>query len=43
MRDIQQALTDKGFDPGPVDGGYGRKTKDALKACIQADCRLADD
>ncbi|MHA7772586.1 caspase family protein [Roseibium sp. M-1] len=27
---LQQALTDLGFDPGPVDGQPGRKTRDAL-------------
>lgn len=27
---LQQALTDLGFEPGPVDGQPGRKTRDAL-------------
>ena len=29
---LQQALTDKGFDPGPVDGVIGAGTKKALRA-----------
>lgn len=29
---LQQALTDKGFDPGPVDGIIGAGTKNALRA-----------
>jgi hypothetical protein len=31
IRAEQQALKDKGFDPGPVDGMSGRQTKEALK------------
>jgi hypothetical protein len=31
VRQAQQALKDKGYDPGPVDGVQGRKTRDALK------------
>ncbi len=27
---VQQSLADKGFDPGPVDGIWGSKTKNAL-------------
>lgn len=30
--DLQQALQDKGFDPGPLDGIYGSKTQAALHA-----------
>jgi peptidoglycan hydrolase-like protein with peptidoglycan-binding domain len=33
---IQQALNDKGFDAGPVDGKAGPKTKSALKQFQQA-------
>lgn len=29
---VQRALKDKGFDPGPVDGVYGPKTKKAIQA-----------
>ena len=29
---LQQALKDRGFDPGPVDGVIGAGTKRALKA-----------
>lgn len=32
MRDIQQALTDAGFNPGPVDGKSGGKTTAAIAA-----------
>ena len=29
---LQQALTDAGYKPGPVDGSFGKKTKSAVKA-----------
>jgi peptidoglycan hydrolase-like protein with peptidoglycan-binding domain len=32
VRGIQQALKDKGHDPGPVDGVMGRRTADAIKS-----------
>lgn len=32
---LQQALTDLGFDPGPVDGQPGRKTREALTKFFQ--------
>ena len=32
LRDVQQALVDKGYDPGPIDGLPGRRTTAALKA-----------
>jgi murein L,D-transpeptidase YcbB/YkuD len=32
MRDIQQALVDAGFNPGPVDGKSGAKTVSAIDA-----------
>jgi peptidoglycan hydrolase-like protein with peptidoglycan-binding domain len=28
---MQQALKDKGFDPGPIDGALGPRTTSALK------------
>ena len=31
IRDTQQALKDKGFDPGPIDGKNGPKTRAALR------------
>lgn len=31
IRDVQQALKDKGFDPGPVDGVNGPATKAAIR------------
>lgn len=32
IRQIQMALKEKGFDPGPIDNVFGSQTKDALKA-----------
>jgi peptidoglycan hydrolase-like protein with peptidoglycan-binding domain len=32
VRGVQQALKDKGHDPGPVDGVMGRRTADAIKS-----------
>ncbi len=45
VRDAQQALKDKGFDPGPVDGVRGAKTRAAVRAYqtkqnLNADGRL---
>ena len=31
IRDVQQALTDRGFQPGPVDGLMGGKTRRAIR------------
>lgn len=31
IKEVQQALKDKGHDPGPIDGVMGAKTKEALK------------
>ncbi|WP_294105519.1 peptidoglycan-binding protein [Thiolapillus sp.] len=31
-REAQQLLTDLGYDPGPIDGDYGRRTAAAVKA-----------
>lgn len=31
-KEVQQALKDKGYDPGPIDGVMGAKTKEALKS-----------
>ena len=31
LRDVQAALQDLGYAPGPVDGQYGRRTRDALE------------
>lgn len=33
---IQKALTDKGFDPGGLDGIRGRRTENAVRAFQQA-------
>ena len=42
VREIQQALKDKGFDPGAIDGVWGRKTIEAVKR-FQSEQRLTAD
>lgn len=42
IREIQQGLTRLGYDPGPVDGLYGNKTKSAIQA-LQKDAGIAPD
>lgn len=32
VRNVQQALNDKGFDPGPIDGIMGPRTRSAIKS-----------
>jgi len=32
MKQIQTALKNAGFDPGPIDGKKGKKTREAIKA-----------
>src|SRR5262245_27044957 len=32
IKAVQQALKDKGYDPGPVDGVVGSRTKEAIKS-----------
>ena len=39
---LQAALTSLGYDPGPIDGSYGRSSKDAVRS-FQADAALAVD
>jgi hypothetical protein len=41
-REAQQLLTDLGYDPGPVDGDYGRRTADAVKS-FQRDVGITQD
>ncbi len=36
IKQIQMALKNAGYNPGPVDGKMGRQTKDALKAFQKA-------
>jgi len=36
ISDVQSALVRSGFDPGPVDGKMGKKTKAAIKAFQRA-------
>lgn len=38
IMDLQRALQAQGYSPGAVDGNYGGRTRDALKACIAAGC-----
>ena len=40
--DVQAGLADLGYDPGPVDGKYGPKTKTAIES-YQADNGLLTD
>ena len=41
-REAQQLLTDLGYDPGPIDGDYGRRTAAAVKA-FQRDAGITQD
>ena len=41
-REGQQLLSDLGYDPGPTDGVYGRRTAEAVKA-FQRDAGIVDD
>jgi len=34
VRDVQQALANAGYDPGPIDGLFGPRTKSALRRYI---------
>jgi peptidoglycan hydrolase-like protein with peptidoglycan-binding domain len=48
IRQAQQALKDKGFDPGPIDGKYGPQTREAVRSYqkqnnIVANGRLGGD
>jgi peptidoglycan hydrolase-like protein with peptidoglycan-binding domain len=36
VRDLQEALKALGHDPGPVDGVFGARTEDAVRAFQQA-------
>ncbi len=42
IKEIQQALSDAGLDPGPVDGIRGRKTINAIKEFQHANGLVAD-
>lgn len=35
IREIQVSLSNKGFDPGPIDGAFGPKTKDAIISALK--------
>lgn len=41
-KEAQQILTNLGYDPGPVDGQYGRRTADAIKE-FQRDSKITED
>ncbi len=42
VKDIQKALTDQGFKPGPIDGSRGRRTIKAIKEFQRAHDLTAD-
>ena len=42
VRALQQSLADHGFDPGPIDGSYGARTRAAVVAFQRANGRAAD-
>ena len=42
VRELQQALEGLGYDPGPVDGQFGARTEDAVKAFQTAQGIAAD-
>ena len=42
IRNLQQSLSDRGYDPGPIDGVVGGKTATAVKA-FQRDKELPTD
>ena len=42
VRDLQEALESLGFDPGAVDGVFGAKTENAVKAFQQSHEIVAD-
>jgi tetratricopeptide (TPR) repeat protein len=37
---IQRKLKEAGYDPGPVDGVYGPRTRSALEACARDACNI---
>jgi hypothetical protein len=43
QRRVQEALLEKGFDPGPIDGDYGKQTNAALIAFREANGILMGD
>lgn len=42
VREVQLALQRAGFDPGPIDGKMGRRTREALRQFQQAQGLLVD-
>ena len=36
----QQSLRKKGYNPGPIDGRYGKGTKRAFTKCIKRGCKM---
>ena len=41
-REAQRLLKDLGYDPGPIDGDYGRRTADAVRAFQKANGQVVD-
>jgi membrane-bound lytic murein transglycosylase B len=42
VKKVQSALREKGYDPGPIDGVNGSKTKAALRAYQKDNGLMAD-
>ncbi|HXV19004.1 MAG TPA: peptidoglycan-binding domain-containing protein [Candidatus Omnitrophota bacterium] len=42
VKQVQRALLNKGYDPGPVDGKMGKKTKSAIKQFQRSNNLKAD-
>lgn len=42
IKDLQKALEDAGYDPGPIDGRMGKKTRSAIKALQKKNGLKAD-
>lgn len=42
IQELQQALKDEGFDPGPVDGDLGPRTREAIRAFQKANGLTVD-
>jgi hypothetical protein len=43
QRRLQEALVERGFDPGPIDGRYGERTEAAVIAFRQANGIIEDE
>jgi tetratricopeptide (TPR) repeat protein len=41
VQTLQQSLENQDYEIGPIDGVYGSRTRDALKACIADGCSIS--